>query len=195
MSEKTLLTLPDDSDTLARLIEAIPSDWSWVDGYLESSSELRESGRVARTAGYFISRFSINPLISGPWNHEKRARDRPDLCEILVERKLPLLIQFDEAGFQERTASLAVAKKVAAHHVRLGYRGWLGFSAGCYDNEKCQNPAYCQLGFAIGQTQSCVTNWRLEIDWNARYGGKPELVEPILAAARALGLQPPVEAA
>ncbi|WKZ29298.1 MAG: hypothetical protein QY323_01050 [Patescibacteria group bacterium] len=180
--------MPDDSEALARVIEAVPQEWSWVDGRLGPPQALVENGQVARTAGYFIGRFhSIHPTIQGPWNHKERRSDRPDLCEILIEHKLPLFIAFDEAGFQERTMHLGAAKKIAAHHVRFGYRGWLFWYVGWDDDDKYRNEARCEMHFSRQENEA--KNWLVELAVLPRFGGKPEALTPLLEACRALGLK------
>lgn len=188
MSEKTLFALPDSSEVLAELVRAIPSNWSWVDGRLDPPQALVESGKVARRAGFRISRFSINQIIIGLWNQAERRTDPPDLEEILISGKLPTFINFDEAGFETSYPNLEFAKRFAAHHLLIGYRGWLDFSAGCYDNTKHENPASCRLNFLRDKPHQDTVNWQGEAEWDARYGGKPERLEPILAACRRLGL-------
>jgi hypothetical protein len=188
MPEKTRFTLPDSSEVLAELVRAIPSTWSWVDGRLDPPQTLVDSGKVARRAGFRISRFSINQIIIGLWNQEERRTEPPDLEEILITGKLPTFINFDEAGFETRNPDLDFAKRLAAHHLLLGYRGWLDFSAGCYYNSKHQNPASLRLNFLRENPHQDTVNWQGEAEWNERYGGKAERLEPILAACRRLGL-------
>ncbi len=188
----TSFALPDEGDILARIIEVIPSSWAWIDGHLDASSALVASGQVAEKSGFDISRWhSIRPTIGGPWNHEKNCADRPDLAEILIERKLPRFIRFTEAGFQEHTASFLLAQKVAVHFLRRAYRGWFSISAGCYDNNKHENPAYLEMRCSRTTLSTLFrSNWSLEVGLHSRFGGKPEMIGPIIAACQTLGLQP-----
>jgi len=189
MSELTSFPLPDSGEILAEIVRAIPDDWSWVDGRLDPPTSLIESGKVARAAGYCLSRYSTQRLIIGPWNQKERRNDPPDLEEILIAGKLPTFISFDETGFQTKNPSLAFAKRLAAHFLLVGYRGWLDFSAGCYDEYKHENPAACSLTFERRDGSGPLrVNWRGEAKWERRYGGRPELIEPIHEACKRLRL-------
>ena len=188
---KSLFMLPDDNETLARLIASIPASWAWIDAELKAPAALIASGQVARKTGFHIQRFhSIKPTLIGCWNAEKRCRNAPDIAEILALRQLPLFVNFEEAGFQARIPSFGEAQNIAAHFLRLGYRGWFSISAGCDDNDKHQNPAYVQMPCSRESIATLRPNWSIEIGLNPHYGGKPEMVTPILNACQSLGLKP-----
>lgn len=187
--DKFLFALPEsDGEVIAKIIQTVPDDWAWLDGALKVPEVLLGTGQVARTVGFRLSQYCNNPLIVGDSDRRDHRAATPDVTEILLG-KLPLFVHFTEAGFQTRSPSFRDAKKVAAHFAALGYHGWLSFSRDCYRDYKHQNPASCQMTFSVEPTGPHRENWQIEIDWEAKYGGRAEHVDPLVAACRALGLR------
>jgi hypothetical protein len=56
MSEKLFFEIPNDQEVKAKLVEAVPNDWTWVNGILGPSEDLVSSGRVVSGTGIAIQR-------------------------------------------------------------------------------------------------------------------------------------------
>lgn len=196
MSGKVYFELPEDGDVMAQVVEAVPDSWSWVDGFLSAESGLIAASRVLKDTGLRLSRFhSIKPTIVGRRRSQEEGESVPDIFGFVIEHKLPGFVSFDEAGFQEgKVVTLALAKRLAAGFIRLGYRGGLWFSAGCCDNQKYSNPAICDIrlqpweGFHCSEERGEQPS-RVKLEWNAEFGGSQAMVDPIAEACRRLGLK------
>jgi hypothetical protein len=175
---------------MGKLVDAVPNTWSWVDGYLAAPNALIASGQVARHTGFAIQRFhSVNPTIVGEYNskHEWQA---PDLLAVMLEQILPAFVSFDEGDL----ITLDLAKRFIMGFLLRGYRGSASFSAGCYDNDRFNNPARCSFAFEpwngppICGEEAGPQPARVKLEWDARYGGSEKSIAPIVAACRALQL-------
>ena len=190
MGQILYFEIPDDSEVMVRLVESVPSKWSWIDGSLHASDALVASGVVAGKTGFELSRFhTIHPTIVGS------SKMKADLYAIMVEQKLPAFIRFNEAGYGGEPVTMELSKKVIMAFLRKGYRGWLHFSAGCYDNNKDQNPARCDFAFEkwegapFQREESGKQPARLKLGWTEEYCGKARDIEPILSLCRTLNLR------
>jgi len=196
MFERRVFDIPDVIAVVARLVEVVPSDWSWLDGGLSAPQSLVDSGQVAAGMGYAIQRFhSIRPTIVDSLNPGYHSEQVLDLYGLIAERRFPEFIQFDEAGYS-KPITLELAKSIAIAYIRLGYLGILKFYSSCYDNSKYDNAERCHFhlhypGDAIGgiSLPRDVPFRALELRWDERYGGKEEHLEPILSVCRSLGLR------
>jgi hypothetical protein len=195
MSGKLLFEIPDDQEIMAKLVEAVPSNWSWVDGWLYASDAIIASRQVEEHTGFDLQRFhSINPTITGSYDGDKGKRRKPNLLAIIVDQKLPGFIKFDEAGYGADIVTLELAKRIAISFLRKGYRGGLHFYSGCYDNSKYSNPARCSLifepwdGAPIEREEAGAQPARVKLEWESRYRGKEETIAPIVAVCRAFNL-------
>lgn len=194
MSGKQFFEIPDDLELMTKLVEVIPSSWAWVDGILKAPRELIESGKALADTGFAIQRFhSIGPTIRGLWQEGKE--QQADLYGIIAERKLPGFVRFDEAGY-ESDISLELAKKIAIAYLRMGYRGSLFFYRDCCNNSKYNNPERYSLFLQkwhenIGVLGTVRIDYppAIVMEWNEKYGGKPENLKPIVSLCRSFNLR------
>src|SRR3989338_3790538 len=90
----------DVQEIMIKLVETIPPNWAWVDGGLYAPKNLIASGQVEENTGFAVERFhSIHPTIIGNYDRNEGKHGKPDLFAIMVERKLPGFIRFNEAGY------------------------------------------------------------------------------------------------
>ena len=196
MRGELFFKIPNDLEVMAKLVEAIPSHWSWVDGQLRAPKCLIDVGEVEESTGFAVMRFhSIRPTIIGRYDEDKRRNKDPNLFAIMLEQKLPGFIMFDEAGYETPEITLELVKRIAAGFLRKGYRGGLHFYSGCYDNSKYNNPAKCSMIFEVWNggsfSKSGETGMqpaRVKIGWESKYCGKEEHIASIVSVCRSLNL-------
>lgn len=196
MRGELFFKIPDDQEVMVKLVEAVPANWSWVDGALDAPKNLVASGQVEENTGFVLRRFhSIQPTIIGSYDRNKGEWGNPDLFAIMVERKLPGFISFNEAGYNSCIVTLELAKRIAVGFLRQGYCGGLHFYSGCCDNNKYDNPARCSLIFEPwdGVKEMCREEAgpqpaRVKLEWDSQYYGKEEDIAPIVAVCRSLNL-------
>jgi hypothetical protein len=191
--------IPDDCEVMAKLIGAVPSSWAWVDGCLWAPPELVASKEAIEDTGFSLSRFhTIHPTIRGKdvfIEGQGWTKTNPNLMAILVERKLPGFIVFEEAGYQEPLITMELSKQIAIAYVRKNYGGHLSFYKDCYRNSKYDNPAKCLLtlqpwqGPPISGKEAGDQPARARLEWESRYGGKEKDIEPIIAVCHELNLR------
>jgi len=110
----------------ARVIEAVPSDWSDVSGELVPSSE----DGVCESTGYTFHRFDRAVHVTArPDPRRPDAVIRPDPVAVLLSGELPRFVSFHHTGFDADWQFL-IARSLAAGFVRRGYVGWLAFNQG-----------------------------------------------------------------
>ena len=196
MEGRLFFEIPDDQEVMAKLVEAVPSNWSWVDGELCAPKTLVALGQVEENTGFALQRFhNIHPTIIGGYDQNEGKDRKPNLYAMMVEQRLTGFIRFDEAGYSTYLISIELTKRIAAGFLRRGYRGRLHFFRGCYHNNKYDNPARCELIFKpwhgapacheeAGSQPACV-----KLEWNDRYNGKEDDITPIVAMCRSLNLR------
>jgi hypothetical protein len=169
--------LPEETESRVRLVEAIPSDWGWVDGIIRFPSDQARFRQIAFDTGYAITRFNCSqPAIIGSAIKGSTVRRRPDLLGIMVENKLPGFVTFDMAGFGKREEFISV-REIAASFVRRGYLGWLKFVKSDHRNGRDENPAHCE--FRIGPNGDEKSE--IVLCWEEKFGGEPKDIASILA--------------
>ena len=185
----------DDQEIMVKLVEAIPSNWSWVDGDLHAPEMLIVSGQVEEHTGFAVRRFHRNnPTIVGSYNQDERKQRNPDLFAIMVDQKLPGFIFFDEAGY-ETPITFKLTKHIVVGFLQKGYRGGLRFFKDCYGNSKFDNPARCDIAFkpwhggSASYEEGGPQPARIKIEWDSRYNGREEDVTPIIAVCRSFNLR------
>jgi len=195
MNGQLFFEIPNNQEVMAKLIEAIPSTWSWVDGCLFAPEQFIKSGSALENTGFAIQRFhSIHPTIIGRHDRKKGTTDKPDFFAIMVEQKLPGFVSFDESGY-EAPITLDLAKRIAIGFLLKGYRGHLSFYKDCYRNSKYDNPARCGMileswkGGSLDNTEAGKQPARVKLEWEGRYYGKKEDIEPIVAVCRSFNLR------
>lgn len=196
MNETLFFEIPDDQEVMTKLVESVPSSWSWVNGYLHAPKNLRAAGLVQENTGFILERFhDIHPTIVGDYDGNEGRRKRPDLYAIMVEQKLPSFVAFEHAGFDDsRFLTLALAKRIAIGFLKKGYRGGLRFYSDCYDNKEFDNPAHCNLVFMPREGAPAFNEpgpqpSRIKVGWDKRYGGKEEDIAVILSVCRGFNLR------
>jgi hypothetical protein len=188
--------LPDDAQTIGRLIRSVPDSWSWLDGVLYVPKGLVDADQALTETGYILSRFrGVRTELSGKLIPSDGSRKTmpPDLFGFLVERKYPGWLRFDEAGYNDqREIPLAMAKRLAEGYVGLGYRGLLRFYSDCRDNNKYHNPARFYFEMARGDClvgQGFTGSGIVLVSWEKSHGGSQKDVDGILELCRSLDLK------
>lgn len=180
---------------MVKLVEAVPENWSWVDGGLYAPRILVESEQVEEHTGFVLERFhSIHPTIIGSYDQTMGRSRKPNLFAIMVEQRLPGFIRFIEAGYGA-DITLELAKRVTVGFLRRGYRGGLHFFERCCNNHKYDNPARCSMIFEPWQgaplclEEAGLQPARVKLEWKSHYYGKQEDVAPVVAVCRSLNLR------
>lgn len=183
---KLLYELPTDNRKVAVIVDAIPSDWCWIDGFLGAPRLLYEQRRVAHNTGLLISRFySIKPTIIGvddvPFEDIYTLRERnqglivPQINDIVLRGKLHSSVRFDEAGFQTPQLPLSAVKELAREFILLGYKGWMSAYSAYKNNHKFDNPE--RVSFTHSHTPGgTITNPsplppHISLKWDEKFGG------------------------
>lgn len=195
MNNQLFFEIPDNQEVMTRLVESVPSNWSWVDGELHAPKHLIDSGQVEENTGFALERaHEIHPTIIGSYDRSTGKRRKPNLFAIMVKRKLPGFIKFDEAGFNAHIVTLKLAKAVAVGFIQNGYRGKLHFFKGWDCDDKYDNDARCEMIFEPWHGAPCEREEagtqpaRIQLVWN-RSCERNEDITPIIAACRLLNLR------
>lgn len=192
--QKTFFPFPEWSQSkliVPVLVQAVPSDWCWVDGMLQAPPATNPEHPCFddySLSGFAIQRFHlIRPTVFAP-----DGKTELDLVGLLCDRKLPAFVAFEEAGFGE-TIKFPVAREIAARYAKSGYRGWLWFYASNHRDRKHDSRARCWIDFPLGgdeESRRFHEPAGVRLEWDERYGGKREDIEPIHEACLKLGLEP-----
>jgi hypothetical protein len=197
MTEKLIYELPEDK--VAKIINSIPSNWRWVDGFLIAPKKLYEEGKIAENTRLKISRFySIKPTIIGyndaPFEEEAERKEgliAPKLTDILLKGKLFSSIHFDEAGFETAEYNIDTVKELAIGFIQKGYKGWIRGYSGYRNNNKYDNPE--KLCISNSHTEESFDNPamppHIELEWDKEYGGKRENLSKIINTIEKFGLK------
>jgi len=73
---------------------------------------------------------------------------------MLIERRLPGYVAFDEAGFGGGLITMTLAKDIAKAYIMRGYVGWLSFYLGYDDDHKYDNRARFEMNWGACQRGS-----------------------------------------
>jgi len=202
MGRKLYYELPDDNGIVAGVVDAIPSNWSWVDGTLGAPERLHERGRISENSVLLISRFySIKPTLSVIKERDKDSgfylpveRVGPKIKEIILDKKLPFRIRFDEAAFgTSKEITMDDVKEIARRFIEIGYKGHMGAFRDYHNNHKYDNSAsfhFSQYGRdenKLFRTQGLPPF--VELGWDERYSGRREYLDSIVEALERLGLK------
>lgn len=196
MDGKLFFKIPNDPEIMAKLVEAIPSNWLWVDGSLRAPRILVDAGQVEENTGFAIARFhDINPTIVAGYDDVNHRKIRtPNLFAIMVEGKLPGFVSFNEAGVDHDFVTLELAKKIAIGFISKGYLGWLNFYRDFHHNSKYDNSAQCSMalnswhGPPVMKEEAGLQPARIKLEWSNSYDGQED-IEPIAAMCRGLNLR------
>lgn len=191
-SHELIYELPKEKDKLIEIIDSIPSNWSWIDGFLSAPKELYKKDKIAKNTRLYISRwYSINPTILGaddvPFEKEYGLRKKeefviPNLFEVLCERKLFSSVSFNEAGFE-------TSQKFIKYFIGLEYRGWISADRGYRDNNKYHNPERFSFSHLPKRVFGEELPLHISLEWDKEYGGKKENLLQIIKKILSLNLK------
>lgn len=191
-SNETVFQIPEDGNAfLADLIDAIPDNWSDISGTLDAPEKLILSGQAIRDTGYDCDRFNNRKITLCGRHLRGTPSTKPDFQAILVDNKLPGFLTFSETGY-DRPEWFVIAKRLASGFARKGYRGLLDFSSGVYRETAYEHPAHCSINSVPWEKHVAIGKpWRMMppavvLTWNDKYGGKPELIEPMIKVCQTL---------
>lgn len=179
MKKKRSFKVPNDSEVMVQLVEAIPITWSRVDGVIYAPKSLVSSGQAEKNTGYCLD-WSKGTVIIGR-TRRGGVRITPNVPAIIIEQKLPGFISFVEAGYQP-AVSLEFAIEVAAHFLRKGFRGDLHFCSEHVNNRRFDNPACCTFIFSTSPPLVRLT-------WDEKRGDSEEDVSSVVSTCLSLGLE------
>jgi hypothetical protein len=191
MRETLLFELPSEPQHVAEIVDTVPSNWNWFDGYLTAPRILYEKDQIARDTVLALSRFyCIKPTIQGqeayPFENEKSLEGRraeyrlPGILDI-VKGKQFAIVNFDEAGFETSSyIPFESVREIASHFIRLGYKGWLSVYSGYRENSKTAIPEKLDLSHR---------QEKIKLSWDEEYDGKKENLESLLAKLKQLGVK------
>jgi hypothetical protein len=185
MGQVFYFEIPPQKEAMAWLVEAIPNAWQWVDGYLSAPEGLD----VARETGFQLSRYSSAPNIVAPTGKV------PDFLGIMVLRKPPAFMCFEEAGYESKSVPVELVKKIAVEFLLMSYSGHLTFFKSCHRNSKYENSARCSMifqswgGAPFQRPEDGEQPARVKLEWSRVNRGSLEDIEPILKVCRSLGLR------
>lgn len=199
MQRKWFFEIPDNQKVMAKLVEAIPSDWLWVEGVLDAPSDLVVSGAALKDTGFVIGYFQPNPsvvAIAGRFNPERvTQREIPDPLGILVGKRLPGFVSFERAGYDADVVTLDLAKSIAIGFLRKGYRGRLCFYGTRRGGRRTNKSAECSMIFEPSEGHpefgdECGPQpARIRVEFLKPEGGTQQDVDSVLDVCRRLGLR------
>lgn len=139
---KKQFEIPNDGETVNRLLESIPEDWTWINGGLSAPENLAKSGEVLKGI-VLVLHHGLNdgqPII---YKGKDPVRI-PGPSEIMAEGSMPEGVLFNEAG--SGFFAFRFVKSIATGFVNRGYDGELTFFSDYVDPEgRHRNPAACVL--------------------------------------------------
>jgi len=189
MTDKIFL-LPDENalvpvpraQFVADLIATVPEDWSDMSGML-----VARDPTAAWNTGYAFNRFGTGVQIVGRRiTHNKiDEAPRPDLAALLIERRAPGFITFDDTGFFDAKQFL-VAHSLAVGFLRQGYQGWLSINNGKGRKYADQKPAQIDLhqrywNRLVDKGPCRTMPPAVVLSWDEGLGGKLSQLEPVHA--------------
>jgi len=173
---------------VARLVEAIPDDWSDMSGLLDSADPT-----ALWDTGYEFHRHGsgVRIVARRKWTAHDKVTEvvRPDLTALLIEQQAPGFISFDDTGYGTNWQFLA-ARALAAGFLRQGYRGWLSINNGRRRKYADQKPAQVDLHlgtwspFVVSGAPRRTAPPAVVLSWNERLGGELSQLEPLHAICR-----------
>ncbi len=194
MAHRRFFKIPNSTEVKAQLVQAIPSNWSWVDGRLIAPEHMLTSGLALSNTGLLLSRFQSGTKIVGVCPAQNAPTSKPNLVDLLLHQRCPGFLHFEEVGYEHNEELLHEAKQLAIGFLRKGYGGELSFYRSCSRNIKHDNSARVDIRFypwngaPIMKPESGDQPARIQLEWNERYGGREEHLAEILEACRSLEL-------
>lgn len=135
MNSDFFFEIPEDSEIMTKLVQAVPSDCGgWIGGQLNAPKfvNLSISEPVEINTGFLLERACVS--IKG--NNIK-----PNFLAIMLEQKLPGFISFHGVECSE------LVKQIIVGFLRKGYRGGLQFYLDGYNKHTKNGPALCEINF------------------------------------------------
>jgi hypothetical protein len=172
---------------IARLIEAVPDDWSDMSGLLDAADP-----HAAWDTGYQFHRHGsgVRVVARRKWTTYDEVAQvvNPDLTALLIEQRAPGFISFDDTGYDSNQEFLT-ARSLAVGFIRRGYRGWLSINNGRGRKYADQKPAQVDLHLSPWSllVESAVRRTvppAIVLSWDERHGGELAQLEPIYAICR-----------
>ncbi len=185
--------MPEEAEKLVHVLEAVPSGWSWVDGYLLAPQSLYDSHQIAEETRLVVSRhYETEPTLiwandlpfedEDIYTRERNSGGRPaNLIEVVGERKQVSSVAFREAGYDSKVLTFDFAKGILQEFVRRGYKGWATIFSRDVDNRKYNNPEKVHIGH--------TNPGNITLSWNEEYSGKLENLRTIIDACETVGLR------
>lgn len=171
---------------LARILEAVPDDWSDVSGLLDAPApDSTRDGAAVSDTGYQFHRFDACVRVVARAGHDSR----PDLAALIAGGRPPDFVSFQETGL-DAPWQFQVAKKIAAGLLRRGYAGWLTLNNGRdreYDREK---PAEVEIFLRSWRRSARVveipqaTPPAVVLRWSEEHGGHSDQLASVEAVCR-----------
>ena len=193
--------LPNNPIVVSSVVQAIPSNWCWVDGELRAPDRLKERGRISEDSVLVISRFyGIKPTIKGAEKFDKDSghylpvvRAGVKIKEIILDRKLPYLVSFNEAAFGTRyEITMDDVKTLAKGFIEIGYQGTLEAYRDYHDNSKYDNSARFEINQRGRKENRFFREPELpphvKLQWDGKYGGRREHLDSIIESCERIGL-------
>jgi hypothetical protein len=186
MSGELFFEVPDDSETMVKIVEAIPDDtlW-WLRGSLCAMPKQLAAGTIERESGVVVSSSSIELQGKDPWS-------------LATGEKLPAYVEFKDVGYFRHSGNPIVCKRVAAAFLKKGYhRGQLEFFRHCEYDDHFDQVATCEIFFKawrghtpfVGHNEVGMQPARVKLSWDERFRGKEEHIAQIVLACRELHLK------
>lgn len=197
MGRQRFFEIPNDRDAMVRLLEAIPSRWSQVNGELHAPHVLVDLGHVQQDTGWVIDQFhALHPRMVGRRRSKGIPYDKPNVYAITVEQKLAGFVYFDGAGQGAAGNAVTVqeVKELAVGFVKQGFRGDLQFLL-LASGWKYEMKAQCELHLESWRGTSCFQEEvgeqpaHLKVAWDERWDGKEEDILSILETCHELNLR------
>ncbi len=193
---------PGDREKVASVVESIPHDWGWISGNLMAPRDLIGAGNVSKDSALKLSRFySIKPTIGIAPRYSRQSvkeseysgRDGDKIREIILERKFPEVVIFNEVGFNRTEISMQDAISIAKGFILLGYKGGLIVYRDFHNNSSIDNSARIEInpdesiGTMIGINATLPPY--IGLAWFEELGGKREHLESVVEAIKRAGLE------
>ncbi len=216
---KLIYELPEDINKVAKIVEAIPSDWYTLNGVLFATRELYEKGQVAKNLSLVVSGSEPRrPYIVGrcddpqKWWTEVKEISRececmPEIADIALRNKLFSSVHFDKIGCEAYSYHpgyicnifplLSPMKELAAGLIRVGYDGYLSASNAYHTNYGYVMPdEFCLKYFhdvdyagRLEGLQYYSRQSRITLEWYNACGGRKEDFDEIVNVFDSLGLK------
>jgi|GEM_PF-3130752 len=109
-------------DEVLKIVQAVPSDWTYINTFLEAPESLILAGKVELNTGFsFAKHHCIHPNICSRPVPRGQDRAKPNFVALTAHRKFPGFVELDHAG-ERYDFTLDDARKIFYAYVELGYQ-------------------------------------------------------------------------